>query len=116
MLPMSISKELESWQRAWLRKQAHDLDPVVHIGVSGLSPAVEKAFVEALACHELVKIRFVQSKEEKKTMSLYLAGQTQSQLVAVIGNTAIFWKPSKDPDKQQIRLPSREAAKKSSRF
>lgn len=88
--------ELKSYQRAFLRSQAHDLDPVVYVGKDGFKKSVVDALNLALDCHELVKVRFSNNKDEVKEISYQLADATDSYLVGTIGFTAIFFK--QDPD------------------
>lgn len=97
--------ELSSNQRAYLRKLAHDLNPVVHIGKQGVTPALVQAIAVQLLAHELIKIKFGEFKDERKDLSQEIAGLTDSALVAVIGNVAIFFRPHPDRDKRVIRLP-----------
>jgi RNA-binding protein len=50
-------ERLTSKQRAYLRSLAQRLRPVVFVGKEGISDAVVQAASEALAAHELIKIR-----------------------------------------------------------
>jgi len=100
-------KKLESYQRAWLRKQAHSLPPMVHIGLQGAGEALEKALAEALVCHELVKVRFVHNKQERELISLELAKHQNCHLVAVTGNTALFYKEASKASDRKYKLPQR---------
>jgi RNA-binding protein len=97
--------EIDSQQRAWLRRQAHPLSPVVSIGTAGMTDAVEKAVDEALAHHELIKIKFHELKEERKDVCAYLAENLSAAVVGVIGNVGILYRPAKDPERRRIRLP-----------
>jgi len=98
---------LESFQRAWLRKKAHHLKPVVSIGQSGVSDAVEKALVEALEHHELVKVKLYELKDERKDALEHLAQVTSSALVSIIGNVGIFYRPAPIESERQFRIPTR---------
>lgn len=46
---------LTSKQRATLRGMANGLEPVLHIGKEGITPALQKAAWDALEAHELIK-------------------------------------------------------------
>lgn len=88
---------MTSKERAKFRSKAQLLDPIVMVGKDGVSEGVINALVEALEIHELVKVRFQDFKENTKELSLKLAEETESELIAVTGFTAVFWK--ENPDK-----------------
>ena len=96
--------ELKSRDRAYLRSEAQTLSPVVYVGKNGLTESVETALDEALEAHELVKVRFQNSKDEAGKISADLADMTASALVAVTGFTAVFYRQATDPAKRKYRL------------
>jgi RNA-binding protein len=57
---------LTTKQKKYLRGRAHDLKPIVYIGQQGMSDAVLKDANRALDDHELIKIRFIDYKDEKR--------------------------------------------------
>lgn len=93
---------MKSNVRNYLRSQAHALQPIVMVGKEGLSDAVVKALDEALACHELVKIKFQANKEQARDISEKLAKRTKSEVIAVIGFTAVIYRKSED---ELIKIP-----------
>lgn len=95
---------LTSKQRAALASLATKLDPVVRLGKAGAADGVAAALERALADHELVKLRFVDFKGEKKELARSLAEATGSELVRVIGNVAVFYKEQPDPERRIIKL------------
>jgi len=96
---------LTSAQRKHLRGLAHHLDPVVTIGQHGITPTLEAAVDEALASHELVKLRFREFKDSKAQFCQKLEEATASELVGRVGHVAIFFRAAAEPDKRSIRLP-----------
>ena len=54
--------ELKSYQRAFLRSQAQQLNPVVYVGKEGFTEGVASSLDAALTAHELVKVRFSNKK------------------------------------------------------
>ena len=98
---------LSSSQRKYLRGVAHGLKPVVLIGQKGLTTSVVDALDEALMAHELVKAKFIDDKDKAfKTQAIEkLTKATESELVGLIGHTAIFFRPHPDPDKRRITIP-----------
>ncbi len=102
---------LTGYQRNFLRRKAHDLKPVVMLGKNGLTEEVAQAINKALEDHELIKVKFIDFKEEKQTISRSAAKKTKSLLIAVIGNIAIFYRENTNPDKKEIYLPGIHAKK-----
>jgi len=89
-------------QRKWLRGQAHALRPIVHVGGSGLSEAVERALDEALLDHELVKVRLLEP-EDKKAAAQQLAERSGAALCGLVGHTVILYRPH--PEEPKLVLP-----------
>lgn len=87
-------ENLTSKQRAAFRSEAQTLNPIVMVGHEGVSEAVINALNEALDCHQLVKVKFQDFKEDTKELSLELEKQTNSTLIATTGFTAVFYKKS----------------------
>ena len=77
-----------------LKAQAQRLEATFKIGKAGLSDGFVKSVDEALAHHELVKVKFVEFKEEKKILAPVLAEKTSSQLIMQVGNVAVFYRVS----------------------
>lgn len=98
--------ELQNHQRRYLAKAAHSLKPIVYVGKAGIGPAVAKSLREALDHHELVKVKFVDHKGEKRDFTSELAAATGGSVVRIIGNIAIFYKTQADPDKRTYFLPA----------
>lgn len=95
---------LTSKQRSYLSGLAATLDPVVHLGKQGVEDGFLKALDKALEDHELVKLRFIDFKDDRKNIAHELAEELKAELVRVIGHTAIFFRQSKNPEKQHIKL------------
>lgn len=102
-------KTLKGFQRRHLRASAHGLRPVVQVGKNGITPDLIKAVDEALDVHELIKVKFVDFKEDRKALSQEIGEKTSSEEVGLIGNVAIFYRQQPDEDKRKIVLPSRGA-------
>lgn len=92
--------------RRYLRSIAHHLQPVVHIGKTGLSENVLAEIDRALEQHELIKVRFLDFKEEKKVLSQAIAMDTHSEMVGMVGHIAIFYRQNPDPERRQVDIPS----------
>lgn len=75
-----------------LKSRAQSLEPVVKVGKAGLSPEFFAALEEALARHELVKVKFEHFKEQKKALVPELAARTRSHLIQRVGNVAVLYR------------------------
>ncbi|MCD6586481.1 MAG: ribosome assembly RNA-binding protein YhbY [Desulfobacteraceae bacterium] len=102
-------EKLKGVHKKYLRGLAHSLKPLVLIGQKGVSPSLFKAIDEALDMHELIKIKFneFKEKEQKKDVSGMIEKETGSEMVGMIGHTAIFYRQQKDPEKRKIIIPNR---------
>jgi RNA-binding protein len=99
-------RKASSAQRKELRKLAHHLEPLVWIGKDGLSDDVVGATVEALDSHELIKVKLLALKEERKTVARDLADRADAVLAGVIGHVIILYREHPDEEKRKIKLES----------
>ncbi len=96
---------LKGSQKKYLRAQAHHLKPLVMIGTKGVTEQLLGSVDLALKNHELIKVKFGEFKEAKNEISEEIANATQSELVGLIGNIAIFFRPCPQTEKRKIKLP-----------
>lgn len=95
---------LTSKQRAYLTGLSNDLEPVINIGVAGVTPEVVISCEEAFNTRELLKGSIMKmAPGDPREMAETLAGRTRSQLVRVIGRKFILYRPFKENPK--IELP-----------
>ena len=87
-----MTSTLSNTQKRDLKARAQRLDPVVKLGHGGMSDAFLKSMDEALATHGLVKMKFTDFKEEKKTLVPLIAEKTASEVIAQVGNVAVFFR------------------------
>lgn len=97
----AVSPELTGKQRKRLRGLAHALDPVVHVGAAGASPAVLAEVNAALEAHELIKVR-LHDPEDKKALAAEIAQRTRSVECGLIGHTVILYR--RHPEKPRIEV------------
>ncbi len=97
-------REASSAQRKELRKLAHHLEPLVWVGKEGLSDDVIAATVEALASHELIKVKLLALKEERKAVAREVADKADCVLAGVIGHVVILYREHPDEEKRHIKL------------
>lgn len=101
---MDAHTPLTASQRKFLKGLAHHLDPVVFYGQNALNPGFLKAMEQALRDHELIKMKFIDGKEEKRMLSLEIAQKSGAALVGLIGNVGIYYRANSDK-KNRITLP-----------
>jgi len=90
-------------QRRHLRKLAHHLKPVVIVGNAGLSENVLAEIDNALAHHELIKVRInAADKAERQAMIERICQQTGADWVLSIGHIAGFYRAAEQP---KLELP-----------
>ncbi len=75
-----------------LKAQAQRLEATFKVGKAGLSEGFVKSVDAGLVHHELVKVKFVEFKEEKKTLAPELAEKTSSHLIMRVGNVAVLYR------------------------
>jgi RNA-binding protein len=96
---------LKGSQKKYLRAQAHALKALVQVGKKGASAEVVTALDQALRDHELVKVRFLEHKEEKEVLSGILSEQTGSDVVGSVGHIVIFYRENPLPEKRRFKIP-----------
>lgn len=84
---------------------AHHLKPTVYVGKQGVTPTVVKTTDEVLLAQELIKVKFNDRKDEKRVLTDTLAGETQAQVVGILGNIATLYRPHPEEEKRRIDLP-----------
>ncbi len=96
---------LSGRQKRHLRSLGQRLEPVAWVGESGLGRGVVRAIEEALASHELVKVR-MREPRDKRALAQALATETGAELAGLVGHTALLYRRSAEDPK--IQLPPRE--------
>jgi RNA-binding protein len=101
--------ELTPRQRAYLKGLAHHLKPVVHIGKDGISDAVRVQIDEALAHHELIKVKLGENAPlDRDEATAALPAAVGAQLVQNLGRQFVLYRAH--PDEPTIVLPQGAAA------
>ena len=96
--------EINSKQRKYLEKLAHDLQPVVIVGGAGLTEGVLTLTQNSIASHELLKVKFNEYKDEKVELTNQICEYCDANLIRIIGNIAILYKPAEKEDDRKIFL------------
>ena len=83
---------MNSADKKKLRAEAHALKPVIMIGQSGLTAAVLAETKQALACHELIKVKIRAEREERKLICERICIDTGAELIQTIGQIAVIYR------------------------
>lgn len=95
---------MTSKQRAHLKGLAMNMDAIINIGKSSLTPEMTQAVSEALEKRELIKVGVLKNcADDPKEIANILADRTGSQVVQVIGKKIVLFKQKKKDSK--IELP-----------
>jgi RNA-binding protein len=97
-------EELNNAQIRKLKAMAQRMDASLKVGKQGLSDGFIKTLNEELDRHELVKLKFVEFKDQRKELAPQLAERTQSHLVTLLGNVVVLYRPNPDESKQKIKF------------
>jgi RNA-binding protein len=93
-------------ERAELRAEAHHLDPLVHVGAHGVTPALMSSLDDALRTRELVKVQLGRPNEERpRAIAERLAQETSAVVVQVIGRTATLYRENPELEKKDGAAP-----------
>lgn len=99
---------MKGFQKSYLRGLGQTLRPAVHAGKKGVDDALVQEVNRTFEQQELIKVKFTALKEQKKETARRIAEATGSEMVGMVGHTAIFYREHPDPQERQIRLPARE--------
>ncbi|MBU6080689.1 MULTISPECIES: ribosome assembly RNA-binding protein YhbY [Allobacillus] len=91
-------------QKRFLRKEAHHLSPIFQVGKQGVNDNLIAQLNDVLEKRELIKINILQNVfEDKEEIAQQIVRGTNAELVQIIGNIVILYKPSEE--NKQIELP-----------
>lgn len=94
---------INSKQRAVLRKMANTLNPVIQIGKGGISENIIHETSRELFDKELVKLSVMRNVTESvREISDLIAGQTDAEVVQVIGRKFVLYKRNDEEPKIMI--------------
>jgi RNA-binding protein len=95
---------LTNKQKSFLRGESNRLQPLVHIGKSGLTESIITQIEEALEAKELIKVTILQNcDQDKNEIAAKLEEQVGIEVVQVIGKIIVLYKES--VEKKRIELP-----------
>ncbi|NVK25101.1 MAG: ribosome assembly RNA-binding protein YhbY [Gammaproteobacteria bacterium] len=98
---MKLSKK----QIQFLKGEAHSLKPVVQLGANGFTEGVLAEIENALAVHELIKVKI--PAEDREELQLYvdaIVRESKAEKIQLIGKTLVLYKQGEEP---KIELPKK---------
>lgn len=100
-----MESKLTGKQRSYLRGLAHNLDPVVMIGIKGVSASVVQQVDRALSDHELIKVKLTgECPVELDEAAGILQLQTECEIAGSVGRVLILYRARREDPK--IQLPA----------
>jgi RNA-binding protein len=85
---------LTSRDRARLKAQAHQLDPIARIGRAGLTDAFVAEVDRALTDHELIKVWLDgDDREARQAAADEICARTDAAPVQLVGRVLVLWRP-----------------------
>ena len=101
MLPKLPNPEIRK-----LKAAAQRLEATFKVGKAGLSPQFVQGLHEGFRHHELIKVKFDEHKEEKKTLAPELAEKTFSHLIMQVGNVVVLYRKKGDAAPADVAKPA----------
>lgn len=101
---------MTSKERAELKGLAMNIDTIINIGKSSLTPEITQSVAEALDKRELVKIGVLKNCiDDPNEIARILAERTKSEVIQVIGKKIVLYK--KNTRKEKIKTGINPAQK-----
>lgn len=95
---------LTTAQSKFLRSHAHNLNPVLWVGASGVTEAVIAELDQTLTTHELIKVKLLNDdREQRQAMVEALCQASGAIKVQSIGKIAILYRAN--PKHPKLSLP-----------
>ena len=100
---------LTSKQRAYLRSLAVDLDKIVMVGKSGMSPELTKQADDALTARELIKGKVLETAPlSSREAAEQIAADVQADVVQVIGSKFVLYRKNEKEPKITLPKPAKK--------
>lgn len=98
-------------QRHHLRALAHHLDPIVQIGHGGMTESVMAQIEEALAAHELIKIRLgTECPMDRDAVAEAIRVGARTEIAQTIGRVIVAFR--RHAKKPKVPLPTKSGKEK----
>jgi putative YhbY family RNA-binding protein len=88
---------LTSRERSHLKARAHALEPVVHVGKTGLTDKVAAELDRSLTAHELIKVRVeADDRHARAELCEAICARADAAEVQRVGKVLVLWRPRPD--------------------
>lgn len=95
---------MTSKQRAYLKSLAMNIDPILNVGKSSVTPEFIKSVDEAIEKRELIKLGVLKNcMDDPKVIADMIAGRTHSEVVQVIGKKIVLYRKNKNNPKIELK-------------
>jgi RNA-binding protein len=92
-----MAQPLTTRERAHLKARAHALEPVVHVGASGVTDRLVAEVERALAAHELIKVKVAtDDRAARVAIGDEICDRTGATAVHRVGKVVILWRARED--------------------
>lgn len=99
------SDKMKGKQRAYLRSEANEMNPLFQIGKNGISDGVIEQVDNALEARELIKLRALDnSLYTAQEAAEELAEECEAEIIQVIGSVLVLFR--RNPENPQYNLPN----------
>ena len=93
---------MTSKRRAYLKGCAMNIDTIMHIGKSSVTPEITSAIDEALEARELIKINVLKNcLDDIRSIAEVLSERTHSEVIQVIGRKIVLFRQAKENSKYE---------------
>ena len=97
---------LSTNQKKHLKGLCHQLQPTVTVADKGLTPTVGDAIEEALAHHELIKVKLRQDRDQRKETYDQIIEATGAEAVMSVGGIVCIYRENQQrPVDKRLKLP-----------
>lgn len=86
------------------RQIGHGLNPVVTLAQKGLSDSIREELERALSEHELIKVKIVADRDEKKALTTQICADFRAECVQSIGHVILLFRAARKPDPKLSNL------------
>lgn len=102
--------DMTTKERSYLKGLAMQLDPILSLGKSSLTPEFTEAVNEAITKRELIKINVLKNcTEDPNALAVTLGERTHSEVVQVIGRKIVLFRQNQE--KSKIEFPGKNKRK-----
>lgn len=100
---------LTSKQRAYLHSLAVDIDTIVMVGKSGMSPELTKQADDALTARELIKGKVLETAPvSSREAAEEIAAEVHADVVQVIGSKFVLYRKNEKEPKITLPKPAKK--------